>query len=215
MNVLISLKSRVISDALVELLSKDKGRDQFFIDYRGTEVLSSKPDIIIVDHQSVSNEFLSSWPDAKVILLDTGLNQEEIITLILTYRLNGVISTDDDATLMRKALNLVNDGQIWINNSNLKALLSKAGTLTRNGRLDNISKKEHEILELISQGKKNKEIAAQLFMSEQTVKAHVSHIFKKFNVSSRTQLISHLMKFVERPWIFVGINFVLLTAHPF
>lgn len=215
MNVLISLKSRVISDALVELLSKDKGRDQFFIDYRGTEVLSSKPDIIIVDHQSVSNEFLSSWPDAKVILLDTGLNQEEIITLILTYRLNGVISTDDDATLMRKALYLVNDGQIWINNSNLKALLSKAGTLTRNGRLDNISKKEHEILELISQGKKNKEIAAQLFMSEQTVKAHVSHIFKKFNVSSRTQLISHLMKFVERPWIFVGINFVLLTAHPF
>lgn len=193
MNVLISLKSRLICEALVELLSKDKGGDQFLIDSREDGVISSKPDVIIVDHKSVSNEFLSSWPEAKVILLDTGLQQDEVITLILMYKLQGVISTYEDATLMKKALRLVNEGQIWIDNSHLKALLSKAGNVSRSGKVDNISKREHEILELISLGRKNKEIASQLFMSEQTVKAHVSHIFKKFNVSSRTQLVSQLM----------------------
>ncbi len=191
MNVLISLKSRVICEALAELLN-DSG-DQFFIDKRENAVAGCRPDVIIVDHKSVSRQFLSSWPDAKVILLDTGLQQEEVITLVLMYKLQGVISTDEDATLMKKALKLVNEGQIWIDNSHLKALLFKAGDISRSGKVDNVSKREREILDLISQGQKNKEIAERLFMSEQTVKAHISHIFKKFNVSSRAQLISHLL----------------------
>ena len=193
MNVLISLKSRLICEALAELLSKDMSSNQFIIDNRKDVDISIKPDVIVVDHKSVSREFLSSWPESKAILLDTGLQQEEVITLILMYKLQGVISTEEDATLMKKALMLVNEGQIWIDNSHLKALLFKAGNISRSGKVDNISKREHEILDLIAKGRKNKEIATQLFMSEQTVKAHVSHIFKKFNVSSRTQLVSHLM----------------------
>ena len=193
MNVLISLKSRVICEALFELLNKDNSNDHIFVENKGNVIQSCNPDVIIVDHKSISPEFLSSWPDAKIILLDTGLHQEEVITLMLMYKLHGVISTDEDATLMKKALKLVNEGQIWIDNGHLKALLFKAGNISRSGKVDSISKREHEILELISQGRKNKEIATQLFMSEQTVKAHVSHIFKKFNVSSRTQLVSHLM----------------------
>jgi len=192
MNVLISLKSRVICEALFELLNKDNINDHIYVENIGTITQSCSPDVIIVDHKSITPEF-SSWPHAKIILLDTGLLEDEIITLVLMYKLHGVISTDEDSTLLKKALKLVNEGQIWIDNSHLKALLFKAGNVSRSGKVDSISKREHEILELISQGLKNKEIAAQLFMSEQTVKAHVSHIFKKFNVSSRTQLISHLM----------------------
>ena len=86
----------------------------------------------------------------------------------------------------------VHEGQIWIDNDCLKALLHKAGTISRDGRIDNVSTREQQILDQIALGRKNKEIAAQLFMSEQTVKAHLSRIFKKFNVSSRTELLSHL-----------------------
>ena len=193
MNVLISLKSRVICEALCELLNKDNIDDHFFIGNDGNVTRSGCQDIIIVDHNSISPEVLASCPDAKVIMLDTGLHHDEVITLMLMHKLYGVISTDDDTTLMKKALKLVNEGQIWIGNSHLKALLDQAGNISRSGKVDKVSKREHEILELISQGRKNKEIASLLFMSEQTVKAHVSHIFKKFNVSSRTQLVSHLM----------------------
>jgi DNA-binding NarL/FixJ family response regulator len=199
MNVLINLKNRVICEALFDLLNKDNVDDYFFIGNKDIATQCVCPDVIIVDHKSVSPEFLLSCPDAKVILLDTGLSNDEVITMMLMHKLHGVISTDDDTTLMKKALKLVNEGQIWIGNSHLKALLFKAGDITRSGKVDNISKREHEILELISLGRKNKEIATQLFLSEQTVKAHISHIFKKFNVSSRTQLVSHLMNASHEP----------------
>ena len=193
MNILISLKSRVIAEALYELIKKDSCGDLVFIDDMGTEVHYYNPDIIIADQCSLNEQLAKRWPESKIILLDTGLQQEKVVTLILMHKLHGVLSTDENTTLMKKALKLVYEDQIWINNSNLKALLYKAGTDSRSGKIDNVSKREKEVLEYITKGKKNKEIAEHLFMSEQTVKAHISHIFKKFNVSSRSQLISLLM----------------------
>jgi DNA-binding NarL/FixJ family response regulator len=192
-NILISVKSRVIGEALYELLKKDNNGDLIFLDDLGSDVHYYLPDLIIVDQGRLNEDFVSRWPQTKLVLLDTGLQQEKIITLILMYKLHGVLSTDEDTGLVKKALKLVHEDQIWINNSNLRALLNKAGTDSRSGKIDNISKREKEILEHITKGRKNKEIAEQLYVSEQTVKAHISHIFKKFNVSSRTQLISLFM----------------------
>lgn len=192
MNALISLKSRVISEALHDVLQRENDGSSYFLSERGNAAFDSRPDVIIVDHKSISREFISRWPEAKIILLDTGLRQEEVITLFLTYRLHGVVSPGADIPLMKKALKVVHEGQIWIDCDSLKALLYKVGTISRNDRNENISKREQQILDHIAQGRKNKEIAAELFMSEQTVKAHLSRIFKKFNVSSRTQLLSRL-----------------------
>ena len=193
MNVLISLKSRIICEALFELLNRDNHNDHYLVEDMSVP-FDCSPDVVIVDHKSISPEILSSWPDAKIILLDTGLHQNEIITLMLMYKLHGVVSTDADSTLMKKALKLVNDGQIWIDNNNIKALLCKFGDISKSGKIDSISKKEQDILDQIMEGRKNKEIADRLCISEQTVKAHISHIFKKFHVHSRSQLISHHLK---------------------
>jgi DNA-binding NarL/FixJ family response regulator len=192
-NVLIVLKNRIIGEALTKYLEQEEGTRHFFMDGAGNCAAGYNIEVIVADHMSITRELLMRWPEAKVILLDTGLPQEEVITLLLMYNLRGIISPDEDVTLLRKALKLVHEGQIWIGNNNLKALLSKVGTNSNNRTMDSISKREHDILELITEGKKNKQIAAQLFVSEQTVKAHLSRIFKKFNVSSRTQLVSLLM----------------------
>lgn len=192
MNVLISLKSRVISEALYDVLRREDDCSSYFLSEQGSAAFDCRPDVIAVDHESLSQEFISRWPEAKLILLDTGLQQEEIITLLLSYKLHGVLSPGADTSLMKKALKVVHEGQIWIDNDSLKALLYKAGTISRSGRIDNVSNREQQIMDQIALGRKNKEIASQLFMSEQTVKAHLSRIFKKFNVSSRTQLLSHL-----------------------
>lgn len=53
--------------------------------------------------------------------------------------------------------------------------------------IDSLTKRELEILKLIAQGLLNKEIAAMLNISERTVKNHISNIFKKIDVSDRTQ----------------------------
>lgn len=192
MNTLISLKSRVISEALYDLLKSEDDFDNYFLFEHGNAAFDCTPDVVVVDNESLTHDFVAQWPDAKLVLLDTGLPQEVIVTLLLSYMLHGILSPDTDISLMRRALKAVHKGQIWIDNDCLKSVLCKAGTITKNGRINKVSNREQQILDQIALGRKNKEIAAQLFLSEQTVKAHLSRIFKKFNVSSRTQLLSHL-----------------------
>ena len=60
---------------------------------------------------------------------------------------------------------------------------------TKNNLKQFLTKREFEILEFISKGSKNKEIAEKLYLSEITVKSHVSKILKKLNVSNRTQAV--------------------------
>ncbi len=194
MNILICLKSRVISEALYDLLKREASEDRIFVSDGDTDNFGCLPDIILMDNHNLNQRLLARKPDTKVLLIDTGLEQEDVINLLLSYNLDGVLSTNADAVLLKKALNLVHEGQIWIDNNNLKALLSRAGTISKNGKVNSVSKREQQILDLIKKGCKNKEIAAQLFLSEQTIKAHVSRIFRKFNVSTRSQLISLLMK---------------------
>ena len=59
---------------------------------------------------------------------------------------------------------------------------------------NSLTAREIEVLELIAEGMINKEIAKQLYISEKTVKNHVSNIFKKLNVSDRTQAAIYAFK---------------------
>ena len=60
--------------------------------------------------------------------------------------------------------------------------------------LDPLTDREHEVLQLILEGKTNKAISAELDISENTVKTHVKNIYSKYNVSSRAEIISTLLK---------------------
>jgi DNA-binding NarL/FixJ family response regulator len=60
--------------------------------------------------------------------------------------------------------------------------------------LDPLTAREQEVLQLILSGKSNREIAVALFISESTVKTHARNIFSKYDVGSRAELISTLLK---------------------
>ena len=60
--------------------------------------------------------------------------------------------------------------------------------------LDPLTVREQEVLQLILSGKSNREIAGALFISESTVKTHARNIFSKYDVGSRAELISTLLK---------------------
>lgn len=143
-----------------------------------------------MDHNNINQKLFSKYPESKVILLDTGLKQDDIIATLLSYKLSGVLSAHTDPRLFKKALKVVSEGQVWIDNSNLKALLHSAGLISKTGKIGHISEREKEIIELVSQGYRNKEIASRLSVSDQTVKAHLNRIYRKFNVSNRSQLVA-------------------------
>ncbi len=73
---------------------------------------------------------------------------------------------------------------------------SQQTDLARQGKtLDPLTVREQEVLQLILSGKSNREISEALFISENTVKTHARSIFSKYDVSSRAELISTLLKY--------------------
>jgi DNA-binding NarL/FixJ family response regulator len=188
MNILIKLSSRLICELLHDLLKEEQNECLISSATNKDIVDNFRPDLILADFKNINRELFSQWPDAKVVLIDTGLRQEDIITLLISYKIAGVISNHTDISLFKKAINAIHKGQVWIDNGNIKALLSSLGHLSRIGRSEGVSDREKEIIDLVCQGCTNKEMASKLSLSEQTVKAYLSRIFRKFNVSNRSQL---------------------------
>ena len=124
------------------------------------------------------------------MLVDNGLKEQEIAGLLIYHSLDGIIATDTDSDLLRKALRVIHSGELWIDHRQIKCLMRNSATLNRREAFENLTDKDRQIIALVSKGLRNREIADQLFLSEQTIKAHVSHIYKKLQVSNRSQLVS-------------------------
>jgi DNA-binding NarL/FixJ family response regulator len=189
MDILVNLSSRLFSEALYDLLKKEEGYRILVAD-DGQAVKNFRPNIILVDFNSISPGLFFQYPESKFILIDTGIKQEDIIATLLSYRVSGVLSARIDLCLFRKALKVVFEGQVWVDNNTLKAFLHNAGLLSKTGKINGVTEKEKEIIECVCQGYRNRQIASKLYLSEHTVKAHLNKIFRKFNISSRSQLVA-------------------------
>ncbi len=197
MNILISLNNHLICEALYDLLRKEENGNKIIVADDRNNADNFRPDVILVDlnsiNQSINQKLFSRYPEAKIILIDTGIKQEDIIATLVSYKIHGVLSPQTDLHLFKKALKVVSEGEIWIDNNTVKAFLHNTGLLSKTGKIKGITEGEKEIIENVCQGCRNKEIASRLFVSKQTVKAHLNRIFRKFNVSTRSQLIALAM----------------------
>ncbi|HJV33625.1 response regulator transcription factor [Geomonas sp.] len=187
--VLISLSNQLLCRGLQGLLVDESGAYCARIATGAEEFTGFDPDEILVDSHTLIPAYQQRWPQAKVILIDTGLTDEELIYLLLNHKIDGVISTSTDEYLFRKALQAILNGEIWIDNGKLKVLMNSLMRYSSNRTKESLSKKERDIVLCIAEGLKNKKIAERLNISEQTVKTHIGRIFRKANVSSRSQLV--------------------------
>jgi DNA-binding NarL/FixJ family response regulator len=191
MIVLVDLSSVILQEALLAQLD-GSGTDIRFIAPHLPH--QPAPDIVLCDAARLPELAERASETAKLLLLETGQTREQTLALLLAYPIDGVIASDSDLQLLIKALRVVANGQVWVDNSLLKLLLQQAESQSAQNR-EQLSKKERDIVVLISQGCRNKEIASRLFISEQTVKTHLSRIFRKLNISTRTQLIPFGIKY--------------------
>ena len=153
--------------------------------------------------------------DPEVLLLDINMpemngievlkklkqNQSKVKVLILTvhneldYLMNavdigvdGYIMKDSESSELKKAIRAVRDGENYIQSSLIPALNNRL--MNRDidkDKVTSLTNRELEVLIQVANGMFNKEIATNLNISERTVKNHISNIFKKIEVSDRTQ----------------------------
>ncbi|OPY69731.1 MAG: Transcriptional regulatory protein ComA [Syntrophorhabdaceae bacterium PtaU1.Bin034] len=193
MNVLVKLSSYLVSEGINNLLLSNGHQGQVVIHQKSIPD-GFVPDVILVDISSISQSLFAGFPTSKVLLIDTGVEKERIIAALLSYPIHGVLSLDTEVDLFKKALQVVNEGQIWVDNNTLKAFLRQNTATPVSVKTDSVTEREKEIIDFVCQGYTNREIASTLSLSEHTIKAHLNRIFRKYNTSSRSKLITMVLQ---------------------
>ena len=153
-----------------------------------------RPDILLLDiNMSDMNgievlEELRRVIDPLKILMLTVHSEVEYLVKAIDIGADGYILKDSGSVELKQAIDVIMSGESYIQPSLLPALNSRL--INRDidkEKLESLTKREMEILTQVAGGMFNKEIAINLNISERTVKNHISNIFKKIDVSDRTQ----------------------------
>lgn len=163
-----------------------------------------EPDIILmdiklprVDGLTVLRSIQTRAPNTKVILFASAENKEEFVEA-MKLGCSGILLKDAATGLIEKSILRVHAGEIWLDSNTTAAVIRQFATPGEmqtghvNGKPGReraqLSQREREIIVLIAQGYKNKEIAEKMFITEQTVKNHLHNVFDKLGVSDRLEL---------------------------
>lgn len=152
------------------------------------------PDILLLDINmpemnglEVLGEIKKKDYDLKVLIL-TVHNELEYLVKAVDIGVDGYILKDSESAELKRAIQFVMSGENYIQASLIPALNNRlANRDIDKDKIDLLTSRELEVLVGVANGMINKEIATKLNISERTVKNHVSNIFKKIDVSDRTQ----------------------------
>jgi DNA-binding NarL/FixJ family response regulator len=165
-----------------------------------------KPSVILLDHGLPELGGINGiatlsqlFPSTRIILLSNNLDDKEIIRA-LKVGASGYCHRDIDGGLLIKAIHVVQQGEIWVERRIVHALLDELSYLTSSqqpkaevwGHLSNrlvcLTPRELQVAQMVGNGAVNKQIAVGMNITERTVKAHLTSIFRKLNLSDRLQL---------------------------
>lgn len=161
------------------------------------------PDVLLLDLKMPNMDGLSalqtmqnSTVRTKVIILTASEDKNEFVQA-MKLGCNGIVLKQTNADLILKSIRKVNAGEIWLDSFTTAAVMRQFATNADGGPQSGnikgrerspLSTREREIVGLVAQGYKNKEMAEKMFISEQTVKNHLHNIFDKLGVSDRLEL---------------------------
>lgn len=202
--VLLADDHPMIASALEMLL---RGTDYEIVGRarNGEEALAmfdeARPDILLLDVNmpgksgiDVLRRLRRARKDQSVILLTAGMDDPQLMAAAELAPAGIVLKTSDPALLL-ECLDSVRDGRRWVDPD----VALRIGTVrARAASGPSLTGRERELVELVSRGLRNRDIASQLGVTEGTVKVYLHGIFDKFGVSSRTELAMRASELLGR-----------------
>lgn len=172
--------------------------------------LTLQPDVMLLDLNmpglsglEVADRLQEAKCETKIIALTIHDNDNYVIEM-LKNGASGYLLKDVEPEMLIKAIHVVYEGGAFLYPEleerifgKLKAnedINEKAKEKWRDGRDERLTKRELDVLACIAKGFSNKDIADALFVSEKTVKNHLTNIFRKLNVNDRTQALIYVLK---------------------
>lgn len=196
--IMIADDHNLIREGLKQLLEFDGSMEIISEASNGVECLDKLqnvlPDVLLLDINmpeknglEVLEEIKNKNYEIKVLIL-TVHNELEYLLKAVDIGVDGYILKDSESAELKRAIISVLSGENYIQASLIPALNNRlANRDIDKDKIDSLTGRELEVLIQVASGMFNKEIATNLNISERTVKNHISNIFKKIDVSDRTQ----------------------------
>ncbi len=162
-----------------------------------------RPDLALVGaqgwgHESNALPFLQQIthdaPSVRTIVMASEIEREDVVAFFQAGARGLLCGAQADIPLLTKCMHCVSRGQIWADAAQLELLL-RSLSMPRSLKVTNVlglsllSKREEQVLHLLADGLSNRELAAELKLSEHTVKNHLFRIFDKLGVSNRMEAV--------------------------
>jgi NarL family two-component system response regulator LiaR len=156
------------------------------------------PDVVLMDllmpemdGVAATEAIHQRWPDVRIIAL-TSFKEKEYVEGALKAGATGYLLKNVSADELLNAVRRAASGQPSLSPEAAQVLIQKVNQPPELGY--DITGREHEILALMVEGLSNTDIAERLFVSQSTVKFHVSNILSKLGATSRTEAVALAMK---------------------
>lgn len=205
--ILIADDHPIVRDGLRRLLSLEEDMDVVGEAGDGREVLERvaelDPDVLLLDLRMPNMDGLTALQTlqhtnkrTRVIVLTASEDKNEFVQA-MKLGCSGIVLKQTAPDLIAKSIKKVNSGEIWLDSHTTAAVMRQfatpgeamaAASGGKSRERSPLSTREREIVALVAQGYKNKEMAEKMFISEQTVKNHLHNIFDKLGVSDRLEL---------------------------
>lgn len=202
-NLIIVDDQRLIREGLTSLL---KASDKFNVigqAANGQEAITLanqlNPDIILMDVRmpvmdgiTATKLILEKHPHQRVLILTT-FNDDEYVAGALRAGASGYL-LKDDTEILYKAIETAHAGVFQFSKEVANTIINQIKSLKQpankaNPAVQRLTSREKEVITWIAKGYTNKEIADQLFISENTVKNHISNILSRLNLRDRVQVV--------------------------
>ena len=200
----------IFRDGLCKLLALEEDFEVVAQAPDGREVLDvlqeHEPDILLLDLKMPGLDGLATLQRlqavrnrTRVIVLTASDDKNEFVQA-MKFGTSGIVLKQTATELLIKSIRKVHAGEIWLDSHTTAAVMRqfvaaeeppvrrRCPPPTRDRERSPLSQREREIVALVAQGFKNKEMAEKMFISEQTVKNHLHNIFDKLGVSDRLEL---------------------------
>ena len=169
-----------------------------------------QPDILLLDLNmpgltglEVASQLQAAKSKTKIIVL-TIHDSDNYVLELLKNGVLGYLLKDVEPTMLIKAIHVVNEGNAFVYPRLAERLFGglqagddvneKAREMWKESRSERLTSREMDVLACIAKGFSNQDIAEALFVSEKTVKNHLTNIFRKLNVNDRTQALIYVLK---------------------
>ena len=161
-----------------------------------------EPDVVLMDIRMPrmdgleATEIIGSWPDPPKVIVLTTFDADDYVSRALGAGASGFLLKDTAPPAIVEAIRRVADGDPMLSPSvttqadRAADRGSGAGPDARvaQGRLSRLTERERDVAAAVGAGLSNAEIAARLYLSVPTVKAHIGHLFTKLEVTNRVQI---------------------------